>query len=663
MRVDKEVQEFRDLMEAPETYEDGFSWRTVIMALFVGLLMAPAQMYMQLVAGIEMGPAAQWVTVILYVEVARRAFTRLKRPEIFVLFYMCGAVIHSGGGLLWKQFLVQSEELRKLGITEYIPEWFAPGDPAVLGMRTFLLRQWLIPICLMVFMLFITRLDHFGLGYIMFRLTSDVEKLPFPMAPVGAMGMSALADASSQKDTWRWRTFALGGMGGIAFGFIYLAIPQITGAVFAEQVRILPLPFVDLTGFTETIFPATAIMVSFDMTFIVIGMVLPFWAMLGSFIGLLFTVILNPILFQSGLLPTWERGIGGIRTLQSNIMDFYFSFGLGLGLAVALIGIIHVIRSFRQKRDDMDEAGRPKVEWTRLFKPPAERGDIPLWIAIGIYLFSTCSFIAMAYYLVNFASGPLHGCRFPLWLLVFYGFVYTPILSYISSRMEGIVGQQVKVPFLREATFILSGYKGAAIWFAPIPMHNYAKQARFFRKTELTGTKITSLIKAEILIFPVMAVGMILFSQFIWSIDNVPSEMFPYANEFWELRAYRQGLMWSATLPGEATSPFMEAFRVEYLGLGLLLAVGVYMGLAHFGLPVFLVYGVVRGLDQSVPHAIIPMFVGALLGRFVFRKRFGKKWPKYRVVFAAGFSAGMGLIAMLGLGLVLMAKSAVKLPM
>ncbi len=35
--------------------------------------------------------------------------------------------------------------------------------------------------------------------------------------------------------------------------------------------------------------------------------------------------------------------------------------------------------------------------------------------------------------------------------------------------------------FLREATFILSGYKGAAIWFAPIPLHNYANQVRSFR--------------------------------------------------------------------------------------------------------------------------------------------------------------------------------------
>ncbi|MDP6360071.1 MAG: peptide transporter, partial [Planctomycetota bacterium] len=70
MKEDQEFQEFRNLMTRPEVFEDGFGWRTVIMGLFVGLLMTPAQLYMQLVAGVEMGSAAQWVTVILYVEVS-----------------------------------------------------------------------------------------------------------------------------------------------------------------------------------------------------------------------------------------------------------------------------------------------------------------------------------------------------------------------------------------------------------------------------------------------------------------------------------------------------------------------------------------------------------------------------------------------------------------
>jgi len=515
----------------------------------------------------------------------------------------------------------------------------------------------------MLLSMLITRVDNFGLGYVMFRLTSDVEELPFPMAPVQAMGMTALADASEQKDTWRWRTFSIGGVSGAAFGLVYLAIPNITGAFFSQSLALIPLPFKDLTPYTDRILPAMPMMISFDLSFVVLGMVLPFWAMVGSAIGLLLAIIGNPILYHTGVLKSWQPGIGGIVTIQSNTMDFYLSFGLGLSLAVAVIGFVHVFRSVRQKSRELTEAGKPAVVWGKLFRPPAGRGDIPLWVGVGIYILSTTTYVCLSYWLVNYVTPPANHTRFPLWLLLFYGFVYTPIISYVSTRMEGIVGQQVSIPFVREATFILSGYKGAAIWFAPIPLHDYARQAQFFKTTELTGTKFTSLIKSEMLIFPILAVGVLLFSQFIWSLGHVPSQMFPYANQFWELRAYQQGLIYSATLPGEATSPFLQAFQPIVVGVGFGIAIVVYSVLAYFGLPVFLVYGVVRGLDQSVPHAIVPMFLGAMLGRFLFRRWFGDRWPKLRIVFAAGFSAGMGLIAMLSLGLVFMNKSATRLPM
>ena len=580
---------------------------------------------------------------------------------------MCGAVIstsYGGIGMLWQQFLVQSEEMRKMGITEYIPQWYAPSDPAVLSQRNFLMRPWLAPIGLILFGMFMNRINNFGLGYIVFRLSSDVERLPFPMAPVQAMGMTALADASGEKETWRWRTFCIGGVAGITFGFFYLAIPNITGALFSQPLQILPLPFVDLTSYSERVLPAMPMMISFDLGFVVTGMVLPFWAMVGSFIGLIFTIILNPVLYHAGVLDNWEKGVGAIRTIQSNLMDFYFSFSLGLAIAIGLIGFIHMYLTYRRRRrENADLEQGSKLKWRRLFEPPAGRGDFPIWIAVLIYVASSILYVGLFYWLVNYCAGPLYGPKFPMWLIICYCFVYTPVMAYVATRMEGVVGQQMPIPFVREATLILSGYKGAAIWFAPLPWYNYSYQALSFKTMTLTGTKITSLIKAELLIMPIMAMGIVLFSQFIWAIANVPSEMFPYANKFWELGAFQQGIIFSATLPGEATSPFQEAFHPKFIIAGVTLALVVYAFLQHFSLPIFLVYGIVRGLDQSLPHAIIPMFIGALLGRFVFSKWFKGNWPRYRIVFASGFAAGMGLITMLSLGIVFMTKSVIKLPM
>ncbi|NJL30471.1 MAG: hypothetical protein HC898_01930 [Phycisphaerales bacterium] len=85
VRVDREMDEFRGLMEPPSTFENGFTWPAFFGALFVAALMVPGVMYMGLLAG-QSGStmsAAQWVTVILFIEVARRANKFLKKVRNF----------------------------------------------------------------------------------------------------------------------------------------------------------------------------------------------------------------------------------------------------------------------------------------------------------------------------------------------------------------------------------------------------------------------------------------------------------------------------------------------------------------------------------------------------------------------------------------------------
>jgi hypothetical protein len=95
------------------------------------------------------------------------------------------------------------------------------------------------------------------------------------------------------------------------------------------------------------------------------------------------------------------------------------------------------------------------------------------------------------------------------------------------------------------------------------------------------------------------------------------------------------------------------------MGLGLFM----FGALTNLGAPVFLVYGMVTGLNQTIPHVIIPRMLGALVGRFAFRKKFGAKtWRQYAPVLLAGFSCGMGLIATMGIGINFLSKAAIKLP-
>ena len=104
MYEDKELKEYRDLLETPDHFEEGFDWKTVVGAIFIGFLMMPGSMYLQLVIGTGIGPAARWVTIILFAELAKRSYSELKQQEIFLLYYMAGAALATPfQGLLWSQ--------------------------------------------------------------------------------------------------------------------------------------------------------------------------------------------------------------------------------------------------------------------------------------------------------------------------------------------------------------------------------------------------------------------------------------------------------------------------------------------------------------------------------------------------------------------------------
>jgi hypothetical protein len=647
MYEDKELQEYRDLLQTPDHFEEGFDWKTVVGAIFIGFLMMPGSMYLQLVIGTGIGPAARWVTIILFAELAKRSYSELKQQEIFLLYYMAGAALSTPfQGLLWNQYLVQSDAARMLGVTEFIPAWVAPSPGSdSLVERTFFHRDWMIPILLLVGTQIIQRIDQFGLGYALFRITSDVEKLPFPMAPVAALGTMALAESTEDKQkSWKWRVFSIGGVIGLAFGAIYVLLPTLSGLILMEPIRLIPIPWIELTGYTEEVLPAVATGIQLDLGLVFIGMVLPFWAVIGGLVGILITVVANPILYKNGILTRWHPGMETVDTLFANNFDFYMSFSIGLGLAIAFVGIWHVARSFGKQ----DKGERGSLQ--DLFRPPPGRGDFNFWISIGIYVFSTISYILFCLWLVP---------NFPWIFFIGYGFIYTPIVSYITARMEGIAGQFVSLPLVREISFIAGakyfGYQGIEIWYAPIPIHNYGEATVNFRQIELTGTSIRGIIKSEIVVFPIVMTASLLFSQFIWRLAPIPSSAYPFAQEIWHLQALNTLLMQSSTLEGNAA--FYQALNIAYVGAGVGLGVVTYAILTLFGLPIMLVYGMVRGLGQTLPHAIILEVAGAFLGRFFFLKRYGAMWRQYAPVLLAGFSCGMGLTGMFAMGVTLILKS------
>jgi hypothetical protein len=657
---DEELEEYRGLLENPEEFEEGFTWISVAGALFCGLLMFPGAIYLGLLSGFGLNQAAMWVTVILFSEIMRRALKAMSRGEMVILLSVAGAMIGGSaavpggpfGQLIWRQYFATSDAVKDVGIYGELPEWWIPKpDSEAITNRTFFHIDWLAPILLMLYMTVNSFVDHWTAGYALFRLTSDVENLPFPMAPVGAQGVMALAEGESGDRTWRWTAFSIGAVLGLGYGAIQVGVPAFSSAFLEKPIMVIPLPWFELTPVTEGVLPAVPTGIILDLGLVLMGFVIPFWAVMGSLVSVLITFAVNPLLHHAGILTTWHPGMDTIDTQIANKIDFFFSAELGLSLGIAIVSIFQTVRQVRysmknlkEKREQLERQNLNKEGVaTSIWEPPKGRGDWPLWLCFAGYFLSAGTQICLIAYLIpEFRTG-----FFLAWLVLF-AFVYTPLVSYLNARIIGIAGQHLEIPFVREGFILLSGYQGVDIWCAPIPLENYGGLSQGLRTVELTGVKFTSKIKAWFLTKPLVFILSLIFWSFLWADGPIPSDMYPFAQKMWKLRANNQVIMWSSTSGATDTLTLFErSFDATYLGVGVAFAVIVFSILSFFGLPTMLIYGVARGLSQGQPHGLILEIFGALLARYYFHRKYGRKpFLKTAPVLLAGYMVGTGLIGM-----------------
>ncbi len=657
-------------------YQEGFSHRTVLGALFVALVMMPGSIYMSLVAGQSLGAAAEWVTIILFAELARRSFAQLRRQEVFVLFYVASGIAAASGGpffsAIWNQYLLQAPETSTLA--DRIPDWVVPPvTSAAIQNRNLLHIDWwhsashgfLAPATLIAIGWVLGRMAFFGLGYIVFRLTSDIERLPFPLAPIAAEGATALSE-STERDTeggrrrrsWRWNVFSVGACFGIVFACLYVFLPVASGLFLSKPIMLFPIPFVDFTSNVERFLPASLVSLSFDAGLFLAGMVLPFRLVSGTFTSTVLTgVLAGPLLLRLGAFPHWTPGNGLLVNQMILSFDFYMSVGVGLAATVAAIGLWTMAKAFvgyaRKKGGPAPQAPQPDLPPG---EPPyrtacKERGDFPVWVAVVLFLVSVSGFSALCKILVP---------DFRLWIVLVFGFLWSPLHSYISARLIGMTGSGLSTPYLKETVFILSGYKGVDIWFAPIPLMDQGGAAARFRELELTRTRFTSLIKAELLMFPIIFLCSFLFWAFFWHMNQLPSGTFPFAARQWPVAARQAYLIFTAN---SSESPLLlQALNPRTIIIAGLIGLVLYNVLARMGVPTVFFYGLIGGVGAPL-HGALSLMVGALLGRYYFRRRIGEdRWARYVPVVAAGFACGAGLAGMLAVSLSLIMQCAKELP-
>lgn len=661
--------------EGSRRFESGLTLKVLLGAFFVGFLMMPGALYLSIQTGQGAGgAAAPWVAVILFTEIARRSFQTARRQELYILLALTGAAVGAGGQYshyIFDSYFINSQQAESFEVSDKVPDWsIPPKDSEAHAERSLLHKDWWIaardkrtvfgiavgPITLMLILQLLGRMRHLSGSYFLYRLTADFEKLPYPMAPVHAQGATALAESTTKTETWRWRVFSIGSIIGMAWGAVYVGIPQVSGALgMSEPLRIIPIPFIDFTQSVESFAPTGVFAIHTDASQILHGFVMPIPVVVAQFVAACFSqFVLNPFLYRQDILNTWEPGMDVRVTMLRNSLDFWMSFGYGRSFAFAILGLGTIASMLWARRRRQANAQAPGVGEGGTWKVPSGRGDFPLWATLLIWALGMAGYVYVVHRLIP---------NFPLAFLLGFGFLYTPLNSYISARTFGIMSRDLfDIPYIREATFILSKYDEIDIWFAPFPNEDYGTETERWRVLELTGTTFTSRVLADFIAWPVLLIAGIAAWHFIWKLAPIPSAQYQFSQMMWPIFATQRALWITALRDGHSEQ--LQAIRPAFVMVGMVASLGVYGLSVAARLPYKHIagYGFIGGLGAD-PGQFLLQFVGAIVGRYAMIKRFGRnRWSRYNPVLLAGFWCGLALVGMAGVALDLIQKSVIVKP-
>ena len=286
---------------------------------------------------------------------------------------------------------------------------------------------------------------------------------------------------------------------------------------------------------------------------------MPFWSVVGSFSGVMLHTAVSPLLYAWGYLPRWEIGMDTIRTQIATGIDFWRAFSIGITIAVTIVSFYQLFSTGREKQAELREKLQlQKADQSGMCKHsdchrPSEvrgyclkhlgRGDFNMWVCASLFCVAAIYPIVLAKTLFpTLVSTGL------LVIFVLIAFVYAPIMSFVSARLDGLVGRNISIPYVDEAIRFMTGFRGVEIWFVPFPARNFGGHAEGFRVVELTGMKFTSLLKAELFMLPIVFGVSLMYWTFLWRMAPIPSESYPYAQIMWPLRAFDQALYLSSTM-------------------------------------------------------------------------------------------------------------------
>jgi len=635
--------------------EEGLTINSILAIIYAAVVLQPAAIYLTMTAGVTIG--AGYVAVLLFVELARLLGRPLRRAEVFIIYAMSGMAAMSNYfmAMPWNAYIRTSPISRSFYIegktvAELVPVWMAPpaGSEAITK-RLIFHPDW-IPNLLVwpITSFIIIPIMDIMLGFLAAQLYIEVEKLPFPMQQVDA----AVVETLSIREPRRMRAFTIAAALGMAYGFVLYGLPIITETFMGIRLTVIPWLWLDLTSGIERYLPGSTLGVATDLTTFLMGWIIPFNVVVSMLIGsIALNFVGNHLLVRFNILKRgidWfpNMGISGI-TLRFQ-MKFWASVFVGLSIATALIPLI-------RRREYITSTFR---SLSKLSKASREAGYLPLKVIIIGYLAASFASIAIFYILVSPEFRTTYW-----WFPLLLGPGWTFIVTLVAARSIGLTGYNLfaatgygytaSPAYVKEGILLSIPYKGLDAWAAPLAIsQGGASWCAAFKLCQLTGTKPISYIKAWFLTIFISFITSMLYMQMFWALAPIPSASYPFLSFQWPITL----MFWNLWVT-KSIVMFQPMVIIASFIIGALM--DIIPAVMH--LP-FSLIGFVVGASTPMPNSL-SMFIGALIGRFIIRRRLGEDWWRnYRYVMLAGVFLGEALMVGISATLMLMSKAAWILP-
>lgn len=619
--------------------KSGFTWRSYLAVLYAIFIFSPAVIWLSLATvGGGLGAAIRFTTLILVVELARFSGSRLTKQEAIIIFLLTGiaAEVPLFLDLIYSLYYVHSPIAQQFNIVKSIPLWYAPpASSPVWELRTFLHKDWAIPILVRIISSGLGVLGGLALGLLAREMFIETWSLPFPIQRISVTAVETLTKARGKKAD----IFVVSSIIGFIYGIFLYAIPFASNAI-GYPLSFIPIPWIDFWYYIQDLFPGASMGIATDIMPFVSGFVVPSNIIIGMFLGSFFIFFLaNWILVYLGLTSWAEFYTPGmdIATIwRESVLRLWASPLIGVGIAAGLVPVFLRLKMFSKIMKRLIHFGSED------FKREIRRESFSGGILFLMFIASAAGGVLLVKVLVPDAPIGILLCLFFLWSLV---------TTMVSTIMVGMTGTGFGAPYIKEMFIYSSGYRSYDIWFAPFPIADGTGWVTSFKQLQLTGTSIGSYIKTWILTWPIALFLSFIFVSAFWKVAPIPSGTYPGAAATWPVRAAYQTL-WVTRASG-----YFRPLWILYSSVVAALF-SIIFHIIH--MPISMI-SIAAGMSTPIP-VVITSLIGLITGEFMAKTLSRIWWNDNKVTIAAGLVTGEGIAVALGSAVVMVVKSLWNVP-